>query len=65
MGRPKGSTNKKKAVEKIVESVDKTEVKEVGQSPLLCLSCSHIKDFHYGGLKGHCNTPNCGCLEFK
>jgi len=28
-------------------------------------SCEHKKAMHYGGAKGHCNTPGCPCLEFK
>lgn len=31
----------------------------------ICFECPHNKDMHYGGVKGHCNTPNCPCLEFK
>jgi hypothetical protein len=78
MSRPKGSTNKNK-VKEVVKVEDK-QVEDVKQSPVYVpkpdmgnirplsdnrCNCSHEKETHYGGEKGHCNKTGCACLEFK
>lgn len=69
MSRPKGSKNKKKEVEAkktpepkpVVKIVDKV----VDNVPRGICECTHVKEVHYGGEKGHCNTMNCRCSEFR
>lgn len=80
MTRPKGSKNKmvkeiaKEKVEKEIKALETTDgIKlEVNKDTAMlqplkssCKECNHEHKMHYGGVKGHCNTPNCPCLEFK
>lgn len=62
MTRPLGSKNRPKmitkAVDKYVETVDNV------LRGTFCKECQHEKKMHYDGLKGHCNTKDCVCLEF-
>lgn len=81
MSRPKGVPNKKKqlkdeakekvekeikALEPEILTVEKvTEAVTHLKSKAMCQNCGDPKDMHYGSHKGHCNTQNCPCLEFK
>lgn len=69
MGRTKGSKNKIKETfhkEKLAKVIKKEGVEEIKNVPrkTFC-ECGHEKEMHYGGLKGHCNTKDCLCLEHK
>lgn len=52
-------------VDKPVETVDKQEDKTIVPCGTFCKECQHHERMHYGGLKGHCNTKDCACLEHK
>lgn len=78
MPRTKGSLNKKKIikaeakekVEKELKAIESEAIREVNNKLTnvlhgTCKECDHEKKMHYGGVKGHCNTTNCSCLEFK
>jgi hypothetical protein len=75
--RPKGSKNKAKeevkpvvvAPKPIGHSVyiptpDMGDIKPPPEGKKVC-GCTHEKETHYGGARGHCNSSGCECLEFK
>lgn len=66
MPRTAGSKNKvkKAAIAKVEAEINGMQPVDNVPRGILC-KCEHAKDMHYGGIKGHCNTSNCECLEFK
>lgn len=81
MPRTKGSLNKKKQIKDEAKAKVEKEIKALEPETLtvekvreaikrlkehsVCKECAHSQHMHYGGAKGHCNTPNCPCLESK
>ncbi len=53
------------AAEEIKQAFGKLEPIVPRETFQACKECGHSNQMHYGGIKGHCNTPNCPCLEFK
>lgn len=60
MGRPKGSTNKKKEEVKVFPKPS-----EVKKEVYVCVSCTHGREKHYGSIKEWCNERGCNCQEWK